>query len=371
VLDKVSVTQPEIAAILCNQIRQGSLPGSMLFCGPEFAGKLHCAYQLALQMGSVKEGNFALSSNRDFEYQICFALDCYRNKPCQATSDFLLENFNVFLAQFHNCLATDDRDQKAYDSAGLIMELLSDLHDASDRKLSDICDRLKSVFLDTVRLMGKKSGSLSISQVRSIQQWACLTSMGRSDKIVVLEGIEDANESVRNSLLKILEEPPSGIRFILITSLPERMLATILSRTRRYQFPAISLDAKAALLGSLGKRDSDRQRNLKEYFISYASSEIPEVSRIASGFLNDSDFNLLNILKILGDSRSSMAFFNELSLEVEREFSAGRMTEYRAKELLRLISDTASSSRIFNQNPRLAVEGLFYSVRQKKRFDHG
>ena len=50
------------------------------------------------------------------------------------------------------------------------------------------------------------------------------------------------SESVRNALLKILEEPPSDCNFILLTSKRNAILPTILSRVRTYEFKNRSLN---------------------------------------------------------------------------------------------------------------------------------
>ena len=49
-------------------------------------------------------------------------------------------------------------------------------------------------------------------------------------------------ESVRNALLKILEEPPADTVFILTTSRRNAVMSTILSRVRTYQFNERTLE---------------------------------------------------------------------------------------------------------------------------------
>ena len=45
-----------------------------------------------------------------------------------------------------------------------------------------------------------------------------------------------------NALLKILEEPPTHVKFILATTESEKVLETIISRTQRYDFKRIGID---------------------------------------------------------------------------------------------------------------------------------
>jgi hypothetical protein len=53
---------------------------------------------------------------------------------------------------------------------------------------------------------------------------------------VIIEGVENLNESARNSLLKTLEEPPPEVYFILLAKRRQGIMQTILSRVRTYQF---------------------------------------------------------------------------------------------------------------------------------------
>ena len=46
--------------------------------------------------------------------------------------------------------------------------------------------------------------------------------------------------SAFNALLKILEEPPKHVIFVLATTEPHKVLPTILSRCQRYDFHAFS-----------------------------------------------------------------------------------------------------------------------------------
>lgn len=370
-LEQVRSTQPQIADILSCQLENHDLPSTMLFSGPRFSGKMHCAYQLARELSSVKEGSLAISSNRDFQYQIDFAIECFRSSPTVSTCDFLTENMDIFLAQFHNALATDDRDQKSYDCAAQIMELMQDIRKIPSEKLDSWASSLSSAFQDTLKALGsqkyqKKNGILTIDQVRSIQEWSYLTNMGKGKKTIILEGIEDANESTRNSLLKILEEPPEGTVFILITQFPERVMNTILSRTRRYLFSPISSEAKCKLLRTLGQTDSNSSESLEDFFINSVSSKVPELNKLASGFINDPDFDLLALISKVEETKLSGVFFKALASEVEDEFRSGRISAHKASAMLGDISSTASRAEVFNQNPKLTIEGLFYQLRDKE-----
>ena len=59
-------------------------------------------------------------------------------------------------------------------------------------------------------------------------------------KIYIIDEVHGLSKDAFNALLKVLEEPPSHVKFILATTEPEKVLATILSRCQRYDFRNIS-----------------------------------------------------------------------------------------------------------------------------------
>jgi DNA polymerase-3 subunit delta' len=82
-----------------------------------------------------------------------------------------------------------------------------------------------------------KSGKrISIDQVRELHQKALYPPVEAPQKIYVIESVEDLSLEAANSLLKILEEPPSYLLFILIAQ-STTILPTILSRCRIIKLP--------------------------------------------------------------------------------------------------------------------------------------
>ncbi len=359
-LDEVRTTQEHIADLLCAQVEGGELPGAMLFCGPRFAGKLHCAYQLASELGAVRSGGFALSASRDFQLQVSFAIDCFCSNPSLFTRAFLLENMGLFLSQFHSALMVDDKMDASADSVDEIKSLLGRLSSTdSPRRLGG---ELQGAFDSASKsLRALRGRGLGIAQVRSLQSWAYMTNASDGCRFIVLDNIEDANDSVKNSLLKILEEPPQGVAFVLISAHPERVMPTILSRARRYYFPPISSEGKRRLLASLGKADPSPQLSLEDSFASLVSSSL-SCGNIAKGFLDDTGFDIAGLLQAVVDQRVAGLFFRQLAAEVQELLRQGLISDHEAQSLAAEIRDTARRAEVFNQNPKLTIEALFYRI---------
>jgi DNA polymerase III subunit delta' len=69
-----------------------------------------------------------------------------------------------------------------------------------------------------------------------------------SRRVVVIDGAETCEVSASNALLKMLEEPPTGTIFILITHAPGRLLPTIRSRCRLLRFAGLEEEAMRTAL---------------------------------------------------------------------------------------------------------------------------
>lgn len=73
-------------------------------------------------------------------------------------------------------------------------------------------------------------------------------------RVVVIWLPERMNEACANKMLKLLEEPPSKTAFLMVSEEPERLLATIISRTQRIYVPRISeTDLSEALYTRYGQ----------------------------------------------------------------------------------------------------------------------
>ncbi len=74
-------------------------------------------------------------------------------------------------------------------------------------------------------------------------------------KIYIIDEVHQVTKDAFNALLKTLEEPPPSVKFILATTEPHRLPATILSRCQRYDFRRISLREITQRLGAIAKSE--------------------------------------------------------------------------------------------------------------------
>lgn len=83
--------------------------------------------------------------------------------------------------------------------------------------------------------------SIKIETVRDLIQKTNLTPQGER-RIVVIENIERMPIEAQNAFLKTLEEPSGETIFLLTSSNPKKVLSTILSRVRGYEFGSVTDD---------------------------------------------------------------------------------------------------------------------------------
>ena len=83
--------------------------------------------------------------------------------------------------------------------------------------------------------MGAKTDTIGIDDVRALQERLYEIPEGLH-RCCLLKNVERLQDEAVNALLKVLEEPPKGLVFILTSSTPEQVLPTLLSRCRRINF---------------------------------------------------------------------------------------------------------------------------------------
>lgn len=76
----------------------------------------------------------------------------------------------------------------------------------------------------------KKSQQIRIDQVRELQGFLAVGTHRGGRRVIVMHPADTMNPATQNALLKSLEEPTPGTLFLLVTSQPHRLLATVRSR---------------------------------------------------------------------------------------------------------------------------------------------
>jgi DNA polymerase-3 subunit gamma/tau len=118
-------------------------------------------------------------------------------------------------------------------------------------------------------------------------------------KVYLVDEAHMLSTSAFNALLKTLEEPPPHVIFVLATTEPHKMLATVASRCQRFDFRRIPLDASVERLDYICRQEG----------ISCPREALELIARTATGSMRDS----INILEQVMDYHG-----RELTLEAVR-----------------------------------------------------
>jgi DNA polymerase-3 subunit gamma/tau len=121
-------------------------------------------------------------------------------------------------------------------------------------------------------------------------------------KIYIIDEVHMLTVPAFNALLKTMEEPPAHVKFILCTTEPHKVPATIQSRCQRFDFRNIPAQRIAAHLGDVLARES----------IAADDAAVMQVARIANGSMRDA-LSLLDRLVAAGaDGRVTVRLLEEV-----------------------------------------------------------
>lgn len=105
----------------------------------------------------------------------------------------------------------------------------------------EICKAaLNSSLTDIVEMDAASNNS--VEDIRSIREEVNFLPTLAKYRIYIIDEVHMLSTGAFNALLKTLEEPPEHVKFILATTEPQKIPATILSRCQRFDFKTLSID---------------------------------------------------------------------------------------------------------------------------------
>jgi DNA polymerase III subunit gamma/tau len=173
--------------------------------------------------------------------------------------------------------------------------------------------------IDVIEIDAASHGG--VDDARDLRERAFYAPVSARFKIYIIDEAHMVTGGGFNALLKLVEEPPPHLKFVFATTEPEKVIATIRSRTHHYPFrlvpPAILRELLEQILGSEGVR--------------YEPAVLPVVIRAGAGSVRDS-LSVLDQL-IAGSDESGLSYERAVGLlgytddalldEVAEAFAAG------------------------------------------------
>lgn len=133
-------------------------------------------------------------------------------------------------------------------------------HDAEPCNECENClEAISGKAVDIIELDAASNNS--VDNIRELRDKAIYLPTKLKYKVYIIDEVHMLSKGAFNALLKILEEPPKHLIFILATTEPERIPKTIISRVQRFDFKRIDEDLIAKnlsrVLDIIGKKHED------------------------------------------------------------------------------------------------------------------
>lgn len=386
-----NLVNQEAGKLLAADIRHNRLPGAILFSGSEASGKLTAALETArilschenpqgkwlcecpscLQHKSLICSNLMLMGPRDCSLEISAAAKTFTDahfinaKFIDAARYLFLRSVRKLTLRFNGILWEGD---SSLNKIGSLIEEINENLEVLDfpRELPDVTE-VKKICEEISKLCNKLEedflyDSIPINQVRNMEAWAHIkTEEGR--KTVIIENADRMQTSVRNALLKILEEPPEDVVFILLTSKRNAIMQTILSRVRTYNFSDRTLNQQREVITRVFHNE-DFSGSINDYLLTYLPVTPSEIKGQARVFYNSvANRQICNIEEIVKkcekfNPRIELRLFLSNIAAFTKPLLNSQAGTEAAAQTIQLLRNCSDNITLYNQSPASALEIL-------------
>jgi DNA polymerase-3 subunit gamma/tau len=154
-----------------------------------------------------------------------------------------------------------------------------------------VCEQCTSIrdgsHLDVVEIDAASHGG--VDDARELREKAPTAPVQGREKVYIIDEAQRLSREAFDALLKVFEEPPPGVRFVLATTEPHKMPATIIGRCQRFDFRRIPLETVADHL----------QRVAKDEGVTLSPEAAVAIARQTEGSARDA-LSLLDQATVLG-----------------------------------------------------------------------
>jgi len=209
------IGQQQQIGVLQKAIATGRLAHAYLFTGPDGSGKESVAFEIASLLNCRNSGDNNLAGS------------CGTCPDCRLVSSFMHPNVEYLFPVESALLDPGDSAKK------------------ENKKFTEAKERYDALLEKKKQnpyfapAMERSMGILT-EQIITLQHKALFMPDEGSKKIFIISQAERLHPSAANKLLKLLEEPPAHVMFILVSSRPETLLPTIRSRCQIVRFSRVT-----------------------------------------------------------------------------------------------------------------------------------
>lgn len=181
--------------------------------------------------------------------------------------------------------------------------------------------------VDIVEMDG--ASSRKIDDIRDLVEQTKYKPAVARYKIFIIDEVHMLTKEAFNALLKTLEEPPSYVKFILATTDPLKLPATILSRTQHFRFKSIATNKIVEHLSHILHLEG----------IEYESDALEILARSGSGSLRDT-LTLLDQAIIYSKNHVDVSTVTDMLGLVDPKFITDIFSAIFAKDYAQIVTYT-------------------------------
>ncbi|MEM9703994.1 MAG: DNA polymerase III subunit gamma/tau, partial [Planctomycetota bacterium] len=173
----------------------------------------------------------------------------------------------------------------------------------------DICEAVsEGADVDVLEIDGASNNG--VDHIRDLRGNVTVKPMRAKYKVYIIDEVHMLSKAAFNALLKTLEEPPGGVKFVFCTTEPNKLPDTILSRVQRFDFATVHVQNIIQRLAAIAEAEG--------YEVEQPALEL--VARRAAGSMRDSQ-SLFDQLLSFGGAGSESSEKNRITAdEVHRLF---------------------------------------------------
>jgi DNA polymerase-3 subunit gamma/tau len=141
--------------------------------------------------------------------------------------------------------------------------------------------------LDVVEIDAASHGG--VEDARDLREKAPTAPVQGREKVYIIDEAQRLSREAFDALLKVFEEPPPGVRFVLATTEPHKMPATIVGRCQRFDFRRLTMDDLSTHLVKIAEAEG----------VTLEPSAANAIARQAEGSARDA-LSLLDQASVMG-----------------------------------------------------------------------